>query len=275
MDVNRQIVVFTDLDGTLIDHERYSFKAALPALGLLREKNIPLVICSSKTRAEIEIYRERLGNTHPFVSENGGGIFIPRSYFGEGVQYESLEQGGYGMIPFGAPYERLRAALGELRKRGFDVTGFGDMTGEEISALTGLNEEEARLSKERDFDEPFVFSAGGGGEREGLIEAIKALGFRHTEGRLMHIMGNSDKGAAVRRLCELYLSRYGEVVTVALGDALNDLEMLGEVDYPIVVQRPDGTYDERLVHQNLRHAEGVGPEGWRLAVERLLMALKA
>jgi len=70
-----KIIVFTDLDGTLLHPRTYSFEAAMPALKLIKEKDIPLILCSSKTRAEIEVYRKKLDNQHPFVSENGGGIF--------------------------------------------------------------------------------------------------------------------------------------------------------------------------------------------------------
>jgi len=47
-------VFFSDLDGTLLDARTYSFDAALPALGILRARRVPLVVCSSKTRTEIE-----------------------------------------------------------------------------------------------------------------------------------------------------------------------------------------------------------------------------
>lgn len=76
-----RIIIFTDLDGTLLHPNIYSFAKARPALNLIKEEGIPLVLCSSKTRAEMEVYRERLGNNHPFVSENGGGIFIPKDCF--------------------------------------------------------------------------------------------------------------------------------------------------------------------------------------------------
>ena len=51
-----KIIVFTDLDSTLLHPKTYSFDAAMPALKLIKEKDIPLILCSSKTRAEIEVY---------------------------------------------------------------------------------------------------------------------------------------------------------------------------------------------------------------------------
>ncbi|HLF86164.1 MAG TPA: HAD hydrolase family protein, partial [Nitrospiria bacterium] len=78
----------TDLDGTLLHPKTYSFDAARPALTLIKERRIPLILCSSKTRGEIELYRKWLGNQHPFISENGGGIFIPRGYFESTIKGE-------------------------------------------------------------------------------------------------------------------------------------------------------------------------------------------
>ena len=68
------LVVFSDLDGTLLDHYTYSFEDARPALGRLRAAGVPLVLCTSKTRAEIAPLRDALRNTHPFISENGGAV---------------------------------------------------------------------------------------------------------------------------------------------------------------------------------------------------------
>ena len=75
------IFIFTDLDGTLLSHDTYSFKPALVALKLIRSRGIPLVLCSSKTRVEIEYWRRRLENHHPSITENGGAIFHPHAYF--------------------------------------------------------------------------------------------------------------------------------------------------------------------------------------------------
>jgi len=43
----------TGLDGCLLDATTYSFEAARPALSLLAERSIPLVLASGKTRAEM------------------------------------------------------------------------------------------------------------------------------------------------------------------------------------------------------------------------------
>ena len=70
-------VVFTDLDGSLLDGETYSFESATQALKALRMRNIPLILVSSKTRAEMEPLRRRLNHRDPFIVENGAAVFVP------------------------------------------------------------------------------------------------------------------------------------------------------------------------------------------------------
>ncbi|GAB4388826.1 MAG: mannosyl-3-phosphoglycerate phosphatase [Thermodesulfovibrionales bacterium] len=268
----KKLVVFTDLDGTLLDYDSYSFEAARPALDALRARGVPLVVCSSKTRAEIERYRCRLENAHPFISENGGAIFIPRGYFGFPISCappEIVRERDYCAIVLGARYHELRRALGELRGQGFAVRGFGDMTAEEVAETAGMSLEEARLAKQREFDEPFVLR-GSEAEADALFRAIEARGLRHTQGRFFHIMGASDKGMAVEILAEFFVRRDGAVVTAALGDSPNDIPMLEKVDYPIIVQKPGVGHDPRIRVRGLVKAEGVGPEGWNRAVLGLL-----
>ena len=102
----KKTLVITDLDGTLLDSETYSFDEALPAIRHIQTHNIPLILCSSKTRAEIETYRKQLDNGHPFISENGGGIFIPHGYFAAPVTGEEID--GYQVIVLGTPYQEVR-----------------------------------------------------------------------------------------------------------------------------------------------------------------------
>jgi mannosyl-3-phosphoglycerate phosphatase len=299
-----KIIIITDLDGTLLHPRTYSFDAALPALNLIKEKEIPLILCSSKTKAEIEVYRKRLNNKHPFISENGGGIFMPEGYFseipstqpsparGEGdsdtspVQRREGEK--YTIITLGKPYSEIRNAFIEIRKRlKIKVKGFGDMLTKEIAALTGLPLSEAMLAKARDFDEPFIFEEepplvrgelkGGKGNMGGVEDLLKAVedsGLHWTQGRFYHIMGENDKGKSVKLLKELFEKEYVSIKTIGIGNAYNDLPLLKEVDYPVLVKNEDSSYDERINLPNLIKAEGIGPEGWNEAILELCQRLK-
>jgi mannosyl-3-phosphoglycerate phosphatase len=124
---HRRLIIITDLDGTLLHPRTYSFEEAILALELIRKRDIPLVICSSKTRAEIEVYRKRLNNGDPFISENGGGIFLPAGYFS--FNTSDTRQDGYEVITLGSPYAEIRKRFVAVREQlGIAVRGFGDMS---------------------------------------------------------------------------------------------------------------------------------------------------
>jgi len=266
---SRPLVVFTDLDGTLLDHATYSFEPARPALDALAEAGVPVVFCTSKTRAETERWRRALGNVHPFIVENGGAAFVPEGYFGPGARFDR-QDAGYGVIEYGRPYVELRRALAAIRAAtGLPLRGFGDMDLDEIARRCGFSREEAALAAKREYDEPFV-----GADSNALAAVIRAAGEAGLRvvsgGRFHHLVGGVDKGRAVRALQALYDRDRGPVRSAGLGDSPNDEPMLRAVDIPVLVRRPDGRHFDGLHLPGLVIASYAGPEGWREAVLELL-----
>ena len=258
------LVVFSDLDGSLLDHDSYSFDDARPALERLRAAAVPLVLCTSKTRAEITPLRDAMGNVHPFVSENGGAVFIPADYF-PFVSNGADRRDEYDVLVIGDAYADLVSALARAsRASGVAVRGFADMTDADVAAATGLTLEQARLARQREFDEPFEILDSGGAPK--LLAAIEREGKHWTAGgRFHHIMGSSDKAAAVRLLASLYRHQLGGVTTVGLGDAPNDASFLAEVDVPVVVSSPRA----EALHARVPRARVTrltGPAGWNEAM---------
>jgi len=106
-------IVFSDLDGTLLDHRTYDYSPALPALEKLQEKQIPLVFCTSKTAAEMIPFRTEIKNEDPFIVENGGGIYIPKSYFAN-LPVETRRSDHFLVISRGLPYTQLQEILARI-----------------------------------------------------------------------------------------------------------------------------------------------------------------
>lgn len=272
MNKNPSLLVFTDLDGTLLDHKTYAFEPARPAIAILREKAIPLILCSSKTRVEIEEIREALQNAHPFIAENGAVVFIPRWYFTHPFSFHKEER-DYLVIELGTPYPKLREVLKRMKKElPCRIRGFGDMGIKEVAELTRLSLAQAELAKKREYDEPFLME---GKEAEGLVrEMAGRFGLQVTRGgRFFHLLGGNDKGKAVRRLIELYGKEGHLLQTLGVGDSLNDLPMLAAVNHPILVQKPKGGHDPAVRLDNLVLAKGPGPQGWNQAVLEALEKL--
>jgi mannosyl-3-phosphoglycerate phosphatase len=269
--VSSLFLVFSDLDGTLLDHATYSFERARPALEALEDRGVPLVLCTSKTRAETERIRAELGNRHPFIVENGGAIYAPEGYFpADDLSWN--RGGGYRILGFGTSYGEIRRVLGEIRSSvAPSIRGFGDMSAGEVAVACGFSVPDAEAAKKREYDEPFLVP------NEESLEAVRrAAGVAGlqvvTGGRFHHLVGDNDKGRAVRVLAGIFEKAFGRATTVGLGDSLNDEPMLRGVDVPVLIRKPDGRYDPRVRVRGLVYARGIGPDGWRDAVLDILEA---
>ncbi|MCI0695167.1 HAD-IIB family hydrolase [candidate division KSB1 bacterium] len=269
-----RLLIFTDLDGTLLDHDTYDFAPALPALEAMRAAQVPLILCSSKTFAEMQYWCKALDINHPFISENGGALFVPKDYFVEPLGFAS-ERDGHSLILTGVAYFKLRAALIEIAARTYlPLIGFGDLTVEQIAARTGLELEQARLAKMRDADEPFFINRDFGEDEVKRLHAEAwREGLRVTRGgRFFHLTGNSDKGTAAHQLIRLYQAAWQQPIrTVGLGDSLNDLPFLQAVDAPVLVRNKNGGVDQSvLVQVKAQITRQPGPAGWNEAILEIL-----
>jgi mannosyl-3-phosphoglycerate phosphatase len=260
-------VVFTDLDGTLLEHSTYSFTEAQPALEFLKSHRIPLVICTSKTRREVEFWRGLLGNEHPFIVENGGAVFVPENYFDFAVP-AAVPRDGYQVLRLGTPYDDLvKSLLDAAEESRCEVQGFSQMSVAEVSERCQMSLEQAALAKEREFDEPFVLLEEG--KASDLLAAIERRGRRWTlGGRFYHILGDNDKAVAVRLLLDQFRKIEPHVRTIGLGDGLNDAPFLNAVDLPILIRTPWLARLQALVPRG-RPTDSSGPRGWNHAILNL------
>ena len=262
-------IVFTDLDGTLLDHDTYGYEAALPGLKLLKKAGIPLIFCSSKTRREQEVLRQVLGISDPFIVEDGGAVFIEKGYFKMPDKHLRAKD-GYQVLQFGRPYERIREAIAAVSHvTGLSLRGYGDATAEEVAKVTGLSPEEAALAKEREYEETLLTQLTRS-DAEKLKEALTPLGLTLSRGgRFFSVKGPSNKGHAAMAVAKLFAKENRNLITVGIGDSANDLPLLSVVYIPVLVQKPKGRFQK--IHLNgVKKIEGVGPVGWTRAVEMLL-----
>ncbi len=265
-------VIFTDLDGTLLDESTYGWEDALPAIRCCRRRNIPVILVSSKSREEMETLRRRIGVSAPFVVENGGAVFFP-DRAGWEIPPDSFKDRGLWKWPLGIPYDRVVQVLQEIREElGWDIKGFSEMSIDEISRRTGLDKESARLAARREHEEPFVVEMPEPVDSVALREAAERRGLSITQGgRFFHLQGKHDKGMAMDKLLSVFSrSLRGGVMSIALGDSPNDFSMLERADYPVLVRSKREFPELKKRVPRLIVTKEKGPKGWNAAVLDIL-----
>lgn len=244
-----KIVVFSDIDGTILNEE-YSSQKIKPLLKKITNFGAVLILCSSKTRPEIEFYMHELEIVNPFIVENGGAIVIPKDYF-PFYFASSKKVNDYDVVELGLPYSVVREKLDKIiTATNSKIIGFGDMTREELAAELDLPVSLAELAKMREYDEPFCFVSG---DKKEFEKAAEAEGLTFTFGnKYFHVLGNSDKGKAVTVLKELLIRKFGGIITYGIGDSENDLPMLSSVDKRMLIKKElDGKNANLMVWNDL------------------------
>jgi mannosyl-3-phosphoglycerate phosphatase family protein len=264
-------VVVSGIDGGLLDPVTKDYDPARPAIAALASLGLPLVLCSSRPRAEVELVSRLFGLGAPMIVENGAALVVPDGHLAHGVP-GGRGDGGCHVLQLGPPRERLREALAEVAAAaGVAIRTATDLRpGERLhgGGLAGLL---GPTSHGHEHTEPFLL------EREedavALARAAESRGLHVARGEsFFFLCGGADKGLAVRTLLSLY-EREGRLPNaIALGTWPVDLPMLRAVHRPVLLPRPGGTVEPCLLAA-LPHAERArrgGPEGWNDAVLAVL-----
>jgi mannosyl-3-phosphoglycerate phosphatase len=263
-------LLFTALEGTLLDPRTGSFAEAAQALRELERRSIPVVLLTSRTRAEVEPLRRRLGHGHPFVTENGGGIFVPLDYFNLRIP-GARRSGRYLCAALGLPYQQVTAALDEIAdESGVAITGFHHMSLREIARNMGLSQPDSELVRNREFDEPFFFISSDSKAIARFVAAANDRGFTaRPRDVFWHFSSGCDPAAAVRLLIKLfYDATRTKLHSIGIGSSTDDLPWLRVVDRPILLIGSDGRPSpvKAVEHNRIATHQPNGPAGWNSAV---------
>ena len=294
--------MFTDIDGTLVDINTAEYgKETDKLIRLIKERNIPLILTSAKTRLEQNKIREDLGISDPFIVENGGAIVIPKGYFPDyalrDIKYplretqeteiEARDANHEIVVELGKPADYIRAKLSDIRKKySINFRGVADISVEKLSNLALISREQAKRMAQRNYGETILQI-----QSEDIARFIKYVqedGMKVIHGgRFFDVTVGTDKGIAVGILKKLFKDKFHNNVTFfGIGDSTNDIPMLNLMDIPILVQREDSSWvddgeikmknavdSSRISSNKLIKIEGIGPNGWENAIHKIILEL--
>lgn len=260
---NVSVVVFSDVDGVLREPSAEALARAHRAFRHLEDAEVGVVLCSMKTRAELELLQQELGLRQPFLAEAGSAAFIPSGYFGPRPPGAS-ERSGYEVLEFGPPYAEvidiLRATAAKL---GIAVRGFSEMPVDAVADACGVPLLRARLATLREYVEPFTVVDGSHTARTLLRRALASAGLETvTRGKYDFLGGVMDHVPGVRALRGLYERTHGHVLAIGLVDSLSTGALLPATDCRVLLRNDEqdgpidaGSWAEGLLQavDELRH----------------------
>lgn len=305
-----QLIIVSDLDGSLLDHHDYGFEPARPLLEQLDKAGIPVVLCTSKTRAEVQALRQTLNNHSPFIVENGAAVYLPKTQFP--IQPKNTEDaGGAWCKAFCETRQHWLTLLEEAKTHFLGMFDhFSAMSEVRVAELTGLSLEQATQAKAREFGEPLQW-LGSDDELKAFTQWFEDRGACILRGgRFVHVAGDADKGRAMtwlvneyreqreqllhsqqrqvkaqhhhprflQRIQDQYESlfqqqRTFQLKSLALGDSQNDVAMLEAADLAVVIRSPVHAPPVLKRKRGFVVSQEEGPAGWAEGVHYWLSDL--
>ncbi len=262
------LIVFSDLDGTILDHDTYSFEDSMEGISLLKKEDAPLILVSSKTFTEMQEIHSELGLDTPFIFENGGGIAFPDN-----------PASGFTKEMCGKAVDELDQSFYLLEKFfGTETEKISDMSVDEVMQKTSLPEARARLARERETSIPFISPLQNNIDIDFINKINKELGgfgFSITKGgRFFHFTSvETGKGNALRKVKDKYSSPGRDIISAGIGDSENDIPMLLETDLPYIVRKKNSTAI-KTGSGRIMITDKPGPAGFTEAVKKIIANLK-
>lgn len=258
------LLIFSDLDGSLLDIHTYEWQPAMPWLDRLLDNQVPVILCSSKTAAEMLDLQLDLGlEGLPFIAENGA-VIQPD------VRWDKVQRQIRGMT-----HRDIRPRIEQIRlQTGYKFTTFDDVDEHVISEWTGLTRYRSALARKheasvtliwRDTDEKLVQ----------FEEELANVGLKCLQGaRFWHVLdARCGKDVAVNWLIEQYRELEEiEPTTLGLGDGPNDAPLLDSVDFAVVIK---GINRQGITLRDdnparVYHTRQPGPAGWQEGLDHFL-----
>ena len=266
-------VIYTDLDGTLLDHHTYAFDDALLTVKTLIARGIPIIPCTSKTRSETASLMQELGIDGPIIVENGAAIWVPHNW---GLSRpEESEADAYAWChSFGCSRGMIRRQLAMLNiEWGNRYQSLCDLSDRQVAALTGLDLKGAARAKERQHSETLIW-LGTPADRKAFSMQVKTLDMRCVQGgRFIHVLACGGKAEAVTWLHHKIRTErpgYETAVSLSAGDAENDAEMLEVTDLALLVRSPVNNPPAVRRRGGLMISDVAGPAGWAEGIDALI-----
>src|SRR5690242_7892347 len=178
------------------------FTAALDHAG------IPAIWLTSRSRLQIDEPRRKYGHAHPFVAEDGCGVYLPEDYFhlrpeasgsrsGRSGKGSTLRLGRFTCIPIAQPLPAAAEALESLSvETGVPIVTLQSLSSRELAQNTGLPARQAELARQRDFDELFFFA---GASNEQVTQFLVEGGKKGVEFRPHGALWSAAIGAGMKR----------------------------------------------------------------------------
>ena len=258
------IVIFTDLDGSLLHRDTFTFDPIKNYIKSLINDGIIIIPNSSKTEKEIEKFNEELGVKLPYISENGSsiqGLNIINANFPDKIVLSREKEELIKIFKDKVP-EQLKNKCVQI----------SEISKKEQEKIFGQKDDNLKNALNRKYTSPFLFK-GDKNEQNKLSKILSSNSLTLQEGgRVINLCDDINKVKSMNKVMKILKKTEDKIKSIAVGDNYNDLDMLRNSDVPCLVFNDNFKLDQININ-NLIFSNMPSPEGWADVIKKALAKL--
>ena len=264
-----KILIFSDLDGTFLNHNDYSYSDLKKFISKIKKKS-EIIFSSSKTFSEIRKICKKININFPFIVENGACIYFPKNYFNfKPLHQKIIEYQNFIGLPIGSNnLRKLKDQIDKNFKKDFKFSFFSELNDKKIAKITNLKIKDVADSKKRQFSDP-IYWKDTNKNLKLFKKQVKEKKIIISEGgRFIHLDVDYDKGKAVQKFLEIYKNQKSKsLLTISLGDSENDISMLELTNYSCCIKSSPKKKLCLKKSFNIYYSVKEAPLGWKESLE--------
>ena len=261
----KSYLIFSDLDGTFLHHQNYSYGKNDLVIEKLKKNNHQIIFNSSKTFSEIKLILKKLKLTMmPFSCENGATLYFPKTIFKKIKKSQSFEN--YWKINLTNKNSLKWYKILKKLKKDFHFELICDLSKNDLLKLTNLKNIKQMLNREA--SQLIIWKD----TKKNFNEFSKMIKFNYKGslnqgGRFIQISSPCNKRIATKEICHIYHETFHDRYYqpfLALGDNENDREMLNFAKYACVIKNKYSTPIKlNSLKKNVFYSQKEAPWGWQ------------
>ena len=269
--IKKKVIIFTDLDETLLKENKYNYNVLNNFFKTLLKKEYEIIPVTSKTYLEVIDLLKQIKYKLPFSVENGAAYYVPINK-SKNYLYKKIVN----------PYAIKKNAIKKILNKSIfntylhSLKYIEDLSVVEQKKITKLNSKQLDGFNSREYSIPVLIS-GDKYFKKKFEETLLKYNLKIIfGGKLDNICGLHSKLNSLSFFSYKYKQklRNTKIIIISLGDNQNDIEILNNSNYSGIIKNKTYKILNLSKKKNIFRSFTEAPFGWVEVLKKIIIKME-
>ena len=269
--IKKKIIIFTDLDETLLKENKYHYNILNNFIKALLKKEYEIIPITSKAYLEVIKLLKQIRYKLPFSVENGAAFYLPIKH-SKDYLYKKI------VNPYALKKNDIKKILNKsiFKKYLHQLKFIEDLSIIEQKKITKLNSKQLVDFNSREYSIPVLIT----GDKYFKKKFEETLCKHNLKilfgGKLNNIIGLHCKLNSLNFFSNQYKQklRKTKIITISLGDNQNDIELLNNSNYSGIIKNNNYKILNLKRKKNIFRSFTEAPFGWVEVLKKIIIKME-